>query len=249
MTTLKLPSVIGHRGAATYAPENTLESIRTAAEIGTKWIELDVKLTKDSVPIIFHDDTLERTTSGYGNVADTDYSDIKELEAGFWFSEGFTGVIVPTLEEAMEVILHHDLGVNFEIKPCPGREVETAEVMLDILSQGWDDTAKVLISSFSHVSLEVAFDMVPDFHRGLLLEDEWPENWKELADYLQVSSINFNGNTASREQVEELIELQKPVCAYTINDIQTAKRLRQWGVDAFFTDDPETINDKLFRSH
>ena len=246
---LKLPSVIGHRGAAAYAPENTLESIRTAAEIGAKWVELDVKLTKDSVPIIFHDDTLERTTSGYGLVAETNYEDIKELEAGLWFSEGFTGVVVPTLEEALEEILKHKLGVNLEIKPCPGREIETAEVMLDLLSQGWDDIDNLLISSFQHVSLETAFDMVPDFHRGLLLEDEWPENWKELADYLQVSSLNFNGNTATREQVEELIELQKPVCAYTINEIQTAKRLRQWGVDSFFTDDPETINDKLFRSH
>lgn len=246
---LKLPSVIGHRGAAAYAPENTLESIRTAAEIGAKWVELDVKLTKDGVPIIFHDDTLERTTSGYGLVAETNYDDIKELEAGLWFSEGFTGVIVPTLEEALEVILKHDLGVNLEIKPCPGREVETAEVMLDLLSQSWDDLDRLLISSFQHVSLEVAFDMVPDFHRGFLLEDEWPENWKELADYLQVASLNFNGNTATREQVEELIELQKPVCAYTINDVQTARRLRQWGVDAFFTDDPEAVNDSLFRSH
>lgn len=249
MSALKLPSVIGHRGAAAFAPENTLESIRTAAEIGVKWVELDVKLTKDSVPIIFHDDTLERTTNGYGNVADAKYEDIKDLEAGLWFSEGFTGVVVPTLEEALEVILKHDLGVNFEIKPCPGREIETAEVMLDVLSQAWDDTSKLLISSFQHVSLETAFDMVPDFHRGFLLEDEWPENWQELADYLQVSTINFNGNTATREQVEELIDLQKPVCAYTINDPFRAKTLRQWGVDAFFTDDPETIHEKLFRSH
>lgn len=249
MSKLKLPTVIGHRGAAAFAPENTLESIRTAAEIGVKWIELDVKLTKDSVPIIFHDDTLERTTNGYGNVADTNYEDIKELEAGLWFSEGFTGVVVPTLEEAMDVILQHDLGVNFEIKPCAGREVETAEIMLDVLSRSWDSLDNILISSFQHVSLETAFDMVPDFARGFLLEDEWPENWKELIDYLEISTINFNGNKTSREQVEELMELQKPLCAYTINDPQKAKILRQWGVDAFFTDDPETVNDGLFRKH
>ena len=249
MSALKLPSVIGHRGAAAFAPENTLESIRTAAEIGVKWVELDVKLTKDSVPIIFHDDTLERTTSGYGNVADTAYDDVRELEAGLWFSEGFTGVAVPTLEEALEEILKHKLGVNLEIKPCPGREVETAEIMLDVLSRSWDDPGMILISSFQHVSLETAFDMVPDLPRGFLLESEWPENWKELADYLQVSAINFDGNSATREHVEELLELQKPVCAYTINDVQRAKILRQWGVDAFFTDDPETIHDRLFRSH
>ena len=126
MSQLKIPSVIGHRGAAAFAPENTLESIRTAAEIGAKWVELDVKLTKDSIPIIFHDDTLERTTSGYGPVAEASWNDIKELEAGMWFSEGFTNVSVPTLEDALEEILKLKLGVNLEIKPCPGHEVETA---------------------------------------------------------------------------------------------------------------------------
>ncbi len=246
---LKLPTVIGHRGAAAYAPENTIEGIRTAAEIGTKWVELDVKLTRDSVPVIFHDDTLERTTNGFGNVADTNFEDIRELEAGLWFSEGFAGVIVPTLEEVMEVLIEHDLGVNFEIKPCPGREIETAEVMLDVLSRSWDNLDNILISSFQHVSLETAFDMVPDMPRGLLLDDEWPENWKDLADYLEVSTINFNGNRCTQEQVEELVELQKPVLAYTINDTQRAKILRQWGVDGFFTDDPETVNDQLFRKH
>ena len=82
---LKLPKVIGHRGAAGYAPENTIEGIHTAADIGTKWVELDVKLTKDEVPIIFHDDELERTTNGHGLVAETKYEEIKQLEAGSWF--------------------------------------------------------------------------------------------------------------------------------------------------------------------
>lgn len=249
MSALKLPSVIGHRGCAAYAPENTLEAIRTAADMGVKWVELDVKLTKDSVPIIFHDDTLERTTNGSGNVADATYEDIRALEAGSWFSEGFVGVQIPTLEEALDTILQHDLGVNLEIKPCPGREKETAEVMLDFLTQGWDDTGNLLVSSFSYVSLEVALDMAPQYARGFLLEDEWPENWRELADYLQVATLNFNGNTASREQIEDLMELQKPVLAYTINDPIRARLLRQWGVDAFFTDDPEAVHDKLFKPH
>ena len=79
---LKLPIIIGHRGAAAYAPENTLDSIKTASDMGAKWVELDVKLTKDSVPIIFHDDNLDRTTNGHGPVAAASYADISNLEAG-----------------------------------------------------------------------------------------------------------------------------------------------------------------------
>lgn len=244
---LKLPPVIGHRGAAAYAPENTIESIQTAAEMGAKWIEVDVKLTKDSVPIIFHDDDLDRTTNGHGPVAAMNFDDIRDLEAGGWFSEGFAGVKIPTLEEVIDVVLQRNLGINLEIKPCPGREIETAEAMLDVLSQIWDEPDRLLISSFSHVSLETAMDMAPEWPRGLLLETEAPDNWAELADYLQASTINIDGRTASREFIEEVMELQKPILAYTINDPNLARRLRAWGVDSFFTDDLDAVNDGMFR--
>lgn len=246
---LKLPIVIGHRGAAAYAPENTLESIKTASDMGVKWVELDVKLTSDSVPIIFHDDFLDRTTNGHGPVAAISYADISNLEAGSWFSDSFAGIKIPTLEEAIDVILEHDMGVNLEIKPCPGREKSTAEAMLDVLARIWDDPDRLLISSFSYVSLETAQEMAEEWPRGLLLEREWPENWKEIAEYLDVATINIDGYAATRELVEDIIDFQKSVLAYTINDPQLARTLRQWGVDAMFTDDPDAVNDGLFKAH
>lgn len=85
--------------------------------------------------------------------------------------------------------------------------------------------------------------------RGLLLESEAPENWKELAEYLNATTINIDGRTATRELVEEIIDLEKPVLAYTINDPELARTLRRWGVDAMFTDDPDSVNDSLFKAH
>lgn len=246
---IKLPTVIGHRGAATYAPENTLEGIKTAYEMGVKWVELDVKLSKDMVPILFHDDDLDRTTNGHGPVAAMKFDDLRDLEAGSWFSESFGGIRIPTLEEAIDVILEFDMGVNLEIKPCPGRDKDTAEAMLDVLARIWDDPSRLLISSFSLVSLEAAMDMAEEWSRGLLLETEWPDGWQEMADYLNVATLNFDGRDATREQVEELMELQKPLLAYTINDQFLARKLRSWGVDAMFTDDPDAVNDSLFKSH
>lgn len=246
---LKIPQIIGHRGACGYAPENTLESIRTAADMGVEWVEFDVKLTKDEVPILFHDETLDRTTNGAGNVADIDYEDLLDLEAGSWFADSFTGIKIPSLEEAIEVLIEFDLGLNLEIKPCPGREKETTEVALDILSQYWDDHDRLLISSFQHVSLETAMDIAADWHRGLLIPEEWPENWVELADYLQVSTINVHGNTVTREQVESVIDQDKPVLAYTINDPAVARKLQGWGVDAMFTDVPDTLQSAILTVH
>lgn len=250
---LKLPKIIGHRGACGYAPENTIESIRTAAELGAKWVELDVKLTKDQIPVIFHDDTLERTTNGSGNMADISYEDLRQLETGSWYADSFTGINVPTLEEVCEVLIEMDLGLNLEIKPCPGREIETAEVALDHLSRIWDDHDKLLISSFSHVSLEASMEVANDWKRGLLLHgespDEWPQNWKELCDYLDCVTVHLNHEMATREIVEEISDYDKPVLIYTVNDPQLARVLQSWGVDSMFTDIPDVIEENLLTVH
>lgn len=243
---LKLPKVIGHRGAKAYAPENTLESIETAASLGVEWVELDVKLTRDNVPIIFHDEELERTTNGSGLVAQTDYEDIKQLEAGSWFADSFAGIKIPTLEEAVDVILKRGLGLNLEIKPCPGREKETAEIALDHLSQYWDDPSLLLISSFQHVSLEAAMDLAPDYARGLLIGGEdMPENWKDLADYLDVTTINLGSRLVTREVADDVMDFEKPLLVYTVNDPMQARSLQKLGVDGFFSDNPDVILENL----
>lgn len=248
--TLKLPKVIGHRGACAYAPENTLESIHTAADIGAEWVELDVKLTKDGVPIIFHDEELSRTTNGSGLVAETLYEDIKQMEAGSWFSDSFSGIKIPTLEEAVDVLLERDLGLNLEIKPCPGREKETAEAALDLLSQIWDEHDRLLISSFQHVSLEAAQDVAGDWSRGLLIGgDELPENWQDLADYLNVKTINIGSRLASRELIEHIMDLDYHALVYTVNDPMEARQFQSWGVDAMFSDNPDIILENLLTVH
>ena len=242
---LVIPKVIGHRGAKAYAPENTLASIHVAADLGIEWVEIDVKLTKDGTAIIFHDDELDRCTNMSGLVAQTDWETISELDAGTWFSESFMGEKIPTLEQALDVILQRNLGVNLEIKPCPGREKETAEVMLDIATRIWpDDKPPPLISSFSHVSLESALDMIPEWPRGMLMEEHL-KNWKELADYLEATTINVDGRKAQREEIEEYIDSRRPVMAYTINDPLLAQQLIRWGVDAVFSDNPDTIREAL----
>lgn len=249
MSKITIPKVIGHRGAKAYAPENTLASIHTAADMGIEWVEVDVKLTKDSVPVIFHDDELERCTGAEGLMRDLDFNAVRELDAGSWFGESFIGEKIPTLEELLNVVLERGLGVNLEIKPCPGREIETAEVMLDMATRIWpEDLPPPLISSFSHVSLQTAFDMIHDWPRGLLIDDPL-ENWQELVEFLETTTININGNKCTRDEVEEYIELQKPILAYTINDPMRAQELLRWGVDSVFSDNPDVIREALEKFH
>lgn len=245
---IKLPQIIGHRGACGYAPENTLESIQAAADMGVEWVELDVKLTADDVPIIFHDDTLDRTTNGTGKVAETLWKDIAELDAGSWFADSFYESRVPTLEQALDLILELGLGLNLEIKPCPGRDVETAQVALDILSRVWDDHNMIMISSFSEIALEVVADMTGgDWAIGYLIDDI-PENWRDVAQHVKAQTVNINGNMdgLKREFIEDIIDEGYGILAYTINEPMRAQELINWGVDGVFTDEPDVIRDELY---
>ena len=247
----KFPEIIGHRGACGYAPENTLASIQSAADMGIEWVEIDVKLTSDDVPIIFHDENLLRTTDHDALVKDTPYSAIQELDAGSWFGESFVDEKIPTLEEAVELIIELGLGLNLEIKPCKGREVETAQVALDYLARIWDDHDKILISSFSEVSLETADEMLHgDWAIGYLF-DEIPEKWQDMAKHLNAKTININGNRddLNREFVESIIDEGYGILAYTINNPMRAKELISWGVDSIVTDEPDVIRDELFSMH
>ncbi|MDZ4861503.1 MAG: glycerophosphodiester phosphodiesterase family protein, partial [Candidatus Hydrogenedentes bacterium] len=94
--------VIGHRGASAYAPENTMASFVKAREMGADWFELDVRLSRDGELVIMHDETLDRTTNGHGYVRDWTLHDLKQLDAGAWKGEEFTGERVPTLAQCLD---------------------------------------------------------------------------------------------------------------------------------------------------
>lgn len=249
-TPLHLPRIIGHRGACAYAPENTLTSFHAAADMGAEWVELDVKLSRDGEAIVFHDETLERTTNGAGLVAETDFRTLRELDAGSWFGETFVGLKIPTLEEALEVILQRNMGVNIEIKPCPGRELETAAVALDVASRIWpDDVPPPLLSSFQYVSLEAARDMIYEWPRSGLLSEDIPESWEDMADYLELRALALDGNQTPPEVIEQIVDTGRLVLAYTINDPVVALRLSQLGVDSLITDVPDILFENLETRH
>lgn len=247
-TALKLPQIIAHRGCAGYASENTIESIHVAADMGIKWVELDVKLTKDDVPVLFYDETLERMTNGEGLVADHTYAQLQDLRLRGLFDESYTDLQIPTLEQALDAIIARDLGLNLEINPCPGREVTTAEAALDILSHVWDDHTNLLLSSFSHVSLETCLDMAPEWARGLLLAEEWPENWSDIAQHLDVSALVIP-ESAAEDQVKAALDYGVQIAAYTVNDAAQAHILQAHGVSCIISDEPDVVQDGLLTVH
>ena len=233
---LRLPRVIGHRGAAAAAPENTLASIRKAKELGATWIEFDVKLTSDGEPILFHDDRLERTTDGHGAVAATALAAIRRLDAGGWFGPAFRGEPVPTFNEALRLCAELGLGVNVEIKPCRGREAETAAVAVAALLRLWPQDLPVpLISSFAPECLRVAREMAPELPRGYLA-DRLPRNWPDLMARHDCVSLHLNRRWLSVRQRTAVTAAGVPLVLYTENDGARARRHLESGVTSVITD-------------
>lgn len=239
MSRLDLPRVIGHRGAAASAPENTRASFLRAAQLGALWVELDVQLTKDGVPVVIHDDRLDRTTDGQGLVVDTTLDDLKALDAGSWFAPEFQGERIPTLAEALECIQGLRLGVNIEIKADEDRGAETARAALAVARQVWRRDPP-LVSSFARSALEAAQEAASDWPRGFLVEAV-PEDWKQIIRALRCVSLHADQKKLNPSRIREIRDSGAKVLAYTVNSSSQAERLWGWGCTAVFTDRPERL--------
>ena len=112
------PLIYAHRGASAYAPENTMSAFHEAARRYADGIELDVQMTKDGVIVVMHDEDVSRTTNSQGLVREKTLKEIKDLDAGGWYSRLYVGEKVPTLEEVLTFLQGNSLRLNIEIKTC-----------------------------------------------------------------------------------------------------------------------------------
>lgn len=238
---LTLPRVMGHRGAAALAPENTLAGLRRAAATGVSWVEFDVMLTGDSVPVLFHDDKLKRITGRQAWMADTPYKVVRTLDAGTWFGRDFAGEPVPTLEAALDLLQALGLRPNIEIKPTPGRERETAAAVVEVVRRCWPaDRPPPLISSFKRDSLAVVRDQGAALPRGLLAV-RLPRDWISAARALECSTVHVAGRWLTAKRAARIKAAGYGLAAFTINDVAQARTLLGWGVDSIITDSPDVM--------
>jgi glycerophosphoryl diester phosphodiesterase len=223
------PRWFAHRGGGSLAPENTLAGIRLAARLGFKAVEFDVMLSGDGTPVLIHDETLARTTSGCGLVAETSDAALFSLDAG-------QGERIPRFSEAAALCRELGLLANVEIKPAVGYEAVTAKVVADLVAKLWQGAAvQPLISSFSLLALEIARDLAPVIPRGLLFEDV-PADWLAELARLDGVSLHCAASLLTDAVLAEAQAAGVPVLCYTVNDPEQAKQLFRRGVSGLFTD-------------
>lgn len=228
------PRVIAHRCGGSLAPENTLAGLRVAARQGIKGVEFDVMLTRDGVPVLMHDETLERTTNGRGRVADHDLSELQVLDVGASPAPTFPGERIPTLAQAWQTCAELGLWANVEIKPSAGCDVATGVAVGEFLRGCWRANAGV-VSSFSPEALQAFAQCAPDIPRALLVTDI-PADWREQLASTGGAALHCKAGEALPARLDEVLAAGVAVACYTINQREAGERLLAAGVAALFTD-------------
>ncbi|USG63011.1 glycerophosphoryl diester phosphodiesterase [Sneathiella marina] len=236
----QLPQIMGHRGACGHAPENTLSSIEMAATLGSKFIEIDVCVTKDNIAVIHHDTDVDRCTNGHGPVLLKTLEEIKLLDASIQFSPHFTGEKIPTLKEAILTIQKLGLGLNLELKPCKGWQIPTTERVAAELQEYLPENVPLLVSSFNIEALKKLGSLMPDVPLGYLTE-AIPPDWERRLVEAGCASLHCEKDFVTKENVTAVKAAGYKFLVYTVNDPEMANRFLDWGVDSVITDFPDRL--------
>lgn len=230
------PRWVAHRGAGKLAPENTLAAFRLGAHHGYRMFECDVKLSADDVPFLMHDASLDRTTTGKGIGGSQPWRDLSQLDAGSWHSRAHAGEPLPSFENIARYCLRNGYFLNIEIKPTPGTERHTGEVVARHAARLWQGAAvPPLLTSFNPEALEGAQAVQPELPRGLLLDNLW-KGWLETALTLGCVAIVCNHALWDISTVKQAKSAGFRTLSYTVNDEWAAQRLIDLDTDAIITD-------------
>ncbi|MFF8378366.1 glycerophosphodiester phosphodiesterase [Streptomyces sp. NPDC015661] len=232
-------TVFAHRGASSAAPENTLLSDEVARRGGTTWIENDVQPSKDGVPYILHDATVDRTTDGTGTLRSLTSGQVDALDAGSWFAPAFAGARVPTLADQLADLRTRGGNLLLEIK---GRqtEAEVERIVREVRDQSM--TTRVFVQSFDETSLRRVHELAPELPLGLL-RDNLDADPVAVAQDLHLAAYNVSdkGLSVRPAAVDELHAAGVAVNVWTVDNAARWKALDELGVDGVITNRPTEL--------
>jgi glycerophosphoryl diester phosphodiesterase len=223
------PRIVAHRGGGSLAPENTLGAIRLGASLGFRGVEFDVMLAGDGTPVLIHDETVDRTTDGRGEVSKLDF-----LQLSSFRIQGDERI--PRYEDA--VALCRELGVwaNVEIKPARGHERRTGEAVARMTRELWQGAPLApVLSSFSVEALAGARSVAPGQARGYLV-DKIPPDWRDTMKRLGCVALHCNWKSLDEGLAADIHQAGYSVLLWTVNEPVDAKRLFKIGADCLVTD-------------
>lgn len=217
---------MAHRGWSGKAPENTMAAIRLAlAEPAIGGMEIDVQLSRDGVPVLIHDFTLDRTTTGSGLVMDHTLEELRELDAGIWFDEKFAGERIPTLEEALQAVKGR-CTLNIELKATSDMYPGIAEKVLELLER-YEMKDEVYITSFDHDLIRQVRQLDAQVVTGLIVLGR-PVLMLEQLEAAGANILSMGYPYLTRELACEALEKGYKVIAWTIDEPRDMQIVMSW---------------------
>jgi glycerophosphoryl diester phosphodiesterase len=212
---------IGHRGAKGHATENTLASFEKAMEVGVDMIELDVFLSKDNIPVVIHDKTIDRTTISNGFVSDFLAIELQKLG-------------IPTLEDVFQLV-NHQCDINVEIK-----EFEAVKSVLDLIHSNIFSKDKILISSFDWNALQEVRFHDSEIRLGVLTQTD-VDLALAFAKFIKAYSIHPYYHLLTAENVAQMQSKNFKVFTWTVNEPEDIIFVKSLNVDGIITDFPDRV--------
>lgn len=238
MPAITLPRLIGHRGICALAPENTLGGIRKAAQLGVRWVELDVVLLGDGTPVICHDARLERVAGRAQSLQALSLADIEQIDVAAHCNGWPQPEPLPTLAQTLALLEELGMGLNLEIKDYgedPRRIVQAVAAQVEAFAP-----ERLILSSFSVEQLQQCRLRLPDHARGLITA-ALPPDWPALLQRLDCYSVHFEYRCLEEAVIRQLKACNYPLIAWTVNAAADAERLFGLGVDALISDCPPAL--------
>lgn len=227
--------ITAHRGFSKVAPENTLPAFEAAMECGADYIELDIQLTADDQLVVIHDDKVDRTTNGKGNVSKYTYDQLTELSAGSWFSKSgeFDDVRIPLFRDVLELV-GNDVMLNIEIKRS-GDPKKTAEKAVELIEE-YGIVKSCYVTSFSYTALKKVKQLNPKIKTAFIANLATATSYAQLP-YIDAVSMNYI--FVNQSVVNSAHHHGKRIFVWTVDRQSEVKKMMALGVDNIITDRPD----------
>ena len=234
--------IIAHRGASRVAPENTLSAFREAERQGVFWVEFDVSLLGDGTPVVHHDDTLDRCTSGTGALTAINARDLPGIEAGVLHEDRFPAEPLPTLHQALDLLGEMNFYANLEMKTHDGDPAQLAGIVAEALrARPWTGH-RIITSSFELPTLAAFRTEMPEAPLAVLYEVP-PEDWRARLTELGAAALHIHYTQISQSLLVEAASFGFDVRVYTINRPELMDHFRDHGLTSVITDHPPLFLD------
>ncbi|MDO7906032.1 glycerophosphodiester phosphodiesterase family protein [Paenibacillus sp. JX-17] len=214
---------VAHRGHSRIAPENTMAAFRRAVELAhVSWMELDVQLSKDGIPVVIHDFKLERTTNGQGRVADLTWEELRRLDAGGWKDRAYSGEKIPSLNEVLKLCKGR-MKLNIELKTSGQMYPGLEQAVLEDLREH-EMEQDVVITSFDHGALTRMKEIAPGIQTGLIM-DARPADLLQRVLRLGCSFLSIGYPWIDSRLMKEMNDAGIKVMVWTVDSRRMMRRM------------------------